>query len=138
MAETPIDKAIAEKIYDQSKQIVKELAQDFQITDNECKILIDQIMDWSLPPKPNPFQSYQEIVKPEKTLDIENFEKASAFRLDNINSNSINRSRRKSISYGHELVNRLSARKLQKSHERVRIREIHFIISIGKIQVAKI
>ena len=73
MSETKTDKEIANSLYDYSKQIVKELAQDFQLTDNNFKNLIEDILEFNMPKKPNPFQNWHEIDDPNTDLHIDEF-----------------------------------------------------------------
>jgi len=73
MAETINDKNIAENVFLISKSLLKELAQDFQIVDNELKIISDQILECNMPLKLNPLIGWHEIDDPNKDLHINEF-----------------------------------------------------------------
>lgn len=73
MADTKTDKEIAENLFEISKQILKELAEDFQLIDNEFKILVDQILEFNMPDRPNPLQSWHELNDPKMDLHIDEF-----------------------------------------------------------------
>lgn len=61
MAESKTDKEIADTLFQISKQIVKELAEDFQLTDNDFKILTNKILEFNLPKMQNPLMSWQDV-----------------------------------------------------------------------------
>ena len=73
IAETPVDKAIANHIFELSKRIVKELAQNFQLVDHELKNIVEDILECNMPFKPNPLQSWYHTENPHKDLDINEF-----------------------------------------------------------------
>ena len=73
MADTKNEKDIAENLFQISKKIVKEFAEDFQLVDNELKILIDKILDYNMPLRPNPLQHWHEIYDPKVDLHVDDF-----------------------------------------------------------------
>lgn len=64
---------IAENFYNSSKKIVKELAENFQLIDNEFQIIVDQVLEWNMPLKLNPLLAWHEVDDPIKNLHIDEF-----------------------------------------------------------------
>ena len=73
MADTKSEKDTSENLFQIAKRIVKNFAEDFQIIDNEIKILIDQILDYNMPLHPNPLQHWHEIYDPITNLHVDDF-----------------------------------------------------------------
>ena len=73
MSDSKTDKEITENLFKISKKVVKELAEDFQIIDNEYKILIEHILEFNMPKCQNPLQKWHEIYDPHVDLHINEF-----------------------------------------------------------------
>lgn len=83
MAETKTDKEISERLFEFCKHIVKELAEDFQLTDNEFQNLVDQMVELNMPHKPNPLQSWHEV-----ETKVEDFSKGHFVTMPTTDSRS--------------------------------------------------
>ena len=73
MADSRSDKELTENLFQISKKIVKEFAEDYQIIDNETKLLVDHILEFNMPDWANPLQKWHEIYDPKIDLHINEF-----------------------------------------------------------------
>ncbi|CAI2382521.1 unnamed protein product [Moneuplotes crassus] len=61
LAESEEDIKISHNIYDITKSIVKQMAEEFQFVEREMNNIVDDILESNMPFKPNPLLGWQEV-----------------------------------------------------------------------------
>lgn len=61
IADTSADKEMYQRLYHVWFQLLKGMAEDYQVADNAFNHLVSQMLDLNMPHKPNPLQSWHHV-----------------------------------------------------------------------------
>lgn len=61
IAETEADMKIMQNVFEITKSIIKQMAEDFQLIDRDMNNLIEEIQEFNKPEKPNPLLGWHEV-----------------------------------------------------------------------------